>query len=308
MHRYNKLSGVLGALPVLECAARQMSFSRAASELCLTQPAVSRRISNMEKRLGISLFERNHNQLRLTQEGKRILAATELSLGHLEKVLDEIGGERPKSKLTIACGISFACLWLQPRFTSLRQFLDNKEFHLIASETTEDLDPKMIDIRILWQKRRWPNREIRSLFPQVSFPVCSPEFAGQHGLSITDPDLVQRLAALPLLRCHSDGAHDLGWTEWFAMQDVIYTEQNVGYIHDSVLYMIQSALDSEGIALGNYHFVEQYLERGDLVQIGPIVEGSDSIGWIEFEPGRLSKQDRDRIFEWFRNESKVSVG
>ena len=46
------------------------SFTRAAEELALTQPAVSQHIRNLESELGVKLFIRNHNQLHLTSHGE----------------------------------------------------------------------------------------------------------------------------------------------------------------------------------------------------------------------------------------------
>lgn len=46
------------------------SFTKAADALALTQPAVSQHIHNLEEELGVKLFIRNHNQLRLTANGE----------------------------------------------------------------------------------------------------------------------------------------------------------------------------------------------------------------------------------------------
>lgn len=51
---------------------RCLSFTEAAASLNLTQSAVSRQISGLENELGIRLFERNNNILRLTAAGERI--------------------------------------------------------------------------------------------------------------------------------------------------------------------------------------------------------------------------------------------
>lgn len=46
------------------------SFTKAADALALTQPAVSQHIRNLEEELGVKLFIRSHNQLRLTANGE----------------------------------------------------------------------------------------------------------------------------------------------------------------------------------------------------------------------------------------------
>lgn len=48
------------------------SFTKAADELALTQPAVSQHIHNLEEELGVKLFIRSHNQLRLTTNGELV--------------------------------------------------------------------------------------------------------------------------------------------------------------------------------------------------------------------------------------------
>ena len=62
MQKYQPLIGLLGTLPIFESAARLMSFTKAAQELGLSQPAVSRRISRLEHVIGDPVFHRDHNQ------------------------------------------------------------------------------------------------------------------------------------------------------------------------------------------------------------------------------------------------------
>src|SRR3954454_4296060 len=73
-----------------EAAARNLSFTKAAEELFITQSAVSRQIRALEEHLSVALFERRHRALVLTEQG-RILqrAATEL-LERLQEVTDRL--------------------------------------------------------------------------------------------------------------------------------------------------------------------------------------------------------------------------
>lgn len=58
MSRYLKHLPPLDTLITFEAVARNGSFTRAATELCLTQSAVSKQIRTLEDALGLSLFER----------------------------------------------------------------------------------------------------------------------------------------------------------------------------------------------------------------------------------------------------------
>ena len=69
----------------LECflaVARNLSFSKAAREVKITQPAVSHQIRSLEEELGVNLFRRTSKSVSLTQEGRRFFPdAGELSRG-----------------------------------------------------------------------------------------------------------------------------------------------------------------------------------------------------------------------------------
>ncbi|MEU8248647.1 LysR family transcriptional regulator [Nonomuraea sp. NPDC048916] len=53
--------------------AARLSFSRAAADLGMSQPAVSQAVSRLERATGVRLFERTARQVRLTAEGKALL-------------------------------------------------------------------------------------------------------------------------------------------------------------------------------------------------------------------------------------------
>lgn len=65
----------------------QGSFSEAAEQLHLTQPAISKRLAALENQLGTTLVDRSHRQLRMTDSGARLLP-------HARKILDEIHNAR----------------------------------------------------------------------------------------------------------------------------------------------------------------------------------------------------------------------
>ncbi|WP_433748012.1 cidABC operon transcriptional activator CidR [Falsibacillus pallidus] len=71
------------------------SFSRAAENLFITQPTISKMIKNLETELGIELFERSRKQLTLTDAGKIILEQAKLidtAFKNLETELDNLTG------------------------------------------------------------------------------------------------------------------------------------------------------------------------------------------------------------------------
>ena len=75
------------ALKAFLTVVDQGSFSEAAEQLHLTQPAISKRLAALENQLGTTLIDRSHRQIRLTDSGNRLLP-------HARKILDEIHNAR----------------------------------------------------------------------------------------------------------------------------------------------------------------------------------------------------------------------
>lgn len=80
----------LQAIHYFDAAARHRSFTRAADELCVTQSAISKQISNLESSLGVILFERTRRGAHLTAEGQILYAVTQAVLENLEACIHSL--------------------------------------------------------------------------------------------------------------------------------------------------------------------------------------------------------------------------
>ncbi|MEU6608809.1 LysR family transcriptional regulator [Streptomyces shenzhenensis] len=85
--------------------ARHRSFSRAAEELLITQPALSRTIAQLEDRLSVRLFDRSSRHVELTDTGAEFLVHAERVLATLGQALAAVG-----HRATVRLGFS----WLLP--------------------------------------------------------------------------------------------------------------------------------------------------------------------------------------------------
>jgi LysR family transcriptional regulator, low CO2-responsive transcriptional regulator len=94
----------LRQLKVFESVARHLSFTRAAEELFLTQPAVSMQIKQLEENVGLPLFEQLGKKIYLTEAGRELYQysrAIGQQLAEAETVLEELKGVR-RGRLTVA--------------------------------------------------------------------------------------------------------------------------------------------------------------------------------------------------------------
>lgn len=71
--------------------AKNPNTTKVADELCLSQPAISKSIKELERELSITLFDREKGRMRLTEAGNYLLAAIEPFIQKEREVLFEIG-------------------------------------------------------------------------------------------------------------------------------------------------------------------------------------------------------------------------
>jgi DNA-binding transcriptional LysR family regulator len=96
-------------LEYFRAVARELHFTRAAETLHIAQPALSQHIRNLERQLGLALFERNNHRVELTAAGATLFEHAERVLSDLAAVDDEMsawsGGTRGRIRLGTARGV-----------------------------------------------------------------------------------------------------------------------------------------------------------------------------------------------------------
>lgn len=153
--------------------AAQGSISRAARELGLSQPALSRAISGLEDSLGVRLFDRLARGVRPTSIGRLIVARGEGLLRELGDLQDEIEQRRDLHRGDVALGLGpvQAHLLLRPALrgflarhrdihvhlrvdaeTQLRQALRDEEIELYVSHVVGDVPPDLVAIALTPQE------------------------------------------------------------------------------------------------------------------------------------------------------------
>src|SRR5258708_6881871 len=67
--------------------AEELSFSRAAARLHVTQPALSKQIHDLEGHLGVPLFTRDNRGVELTEACRAFIEESRMSVLHLERAI-----------------------------------------------------------------------------------------------------------------------------------------------------------------------------------------------------------------------------
>src|SRR5262249_55672339 len=138
----------LNALRTFEAAARQLSFSKAAHELFVTQGAVSRQVRALEEHIGAALFRRKARAVELTDCGHTLYLAVRDAFDELERAAARAKGGDRDHVLTVSCLPTFGIKWLFPRLLSFAERHPGIEVHTVNSIDPVDFERENVDVAI----------------------------------------------------------------------------------------------------------------------------------------------------------------
>lgn len=180
--------------------ARTGSFTRAAEELLLSQPALSLQVKALEKSVGEPLFERQGRRLLLTPAGHVMLKRAEQILGLVQQAGEEVQSLKGLTGGRLVIGTNDSnCLYVLPEPVQLfRTRFPDVELHLTNSHSTQvvawvaegQADFGLVTLPVLN-----PSIETRPLFRRKDVLVCAPGHPICEQAAVTPEDLV----AHPLL-------------------------------------------------------------------------------------------------------------
>ena len=164
----------LNGLRAFEAAARHLSFTNAATELNVTQTAISHQIKRLEEELGIALFLRQNRALTLTPAGRDYLPGIRAAFQDLRLATDRLLRKDDEHVLTVSTLASFAAKWLLPRLASFQDTHPAIDVRITTSTEMVDFHRDNIDAAIRYGRGRWPGVRSVWLMADELFPVCSP--------------------------------------------------------------------------------------------------------------------------------------
>ena len=252
----------LDALRGFVAAARRLSITAAADDLCLTQSAVSRQIQTLEERLGTPLFVRSNRSIALTEAGEQLFRLASPWMDQLAELADTLRQERRARPVTISAAVGVAALWILPRLGSFMALHPEIDVRLAASNRIIDLAREDVDLAIRYCPADGVPSDAIHLFDESVVPVASPSVA-KAAFANADALLQQTLLDL------DDRNHTwLHWAPWLARAG--HAGKPKAFLrfnrYDQV---IQAALEGHGVALGRVPLVLPMLRDGRLVADWP---------------------------------------
>ncbi len=253
----------LRALKYFLRTAETCSFSQTAKNFAVPASSISRRITDLEKSLGIKLFTRSTRSVALTELGRLYYSEIKDALETIERadILVSDQSQTPCGILRITSTPAFGELKLLPALQKMKKQFPEIIFDVNFTDSILDLTGHTLDIAIRSSNILPENLVARELFPHRFILVATPELLQIYGT----PKTIQELETIPSIIYR--GPDKL--MSWQAVKDNIWNELSPtpSYISNHGPSLLDAALNGEGIALFPYWAVDEYITEGKLHEI-----------------------------------------
>lgn len=185
MDRFHELSAFIAV-------AEAGGFSAAARRTGLAQPAVSKAIAALEKRLGVALFNRSTRSVTLTDPGQRYFDRTRLMIEELDDADNDMTNSslRVSGPVRISVASTFGRLHVLPLVPDLLTVHPELEVDLILSDIVRDMVEDRVDLTIRVGPVDEPDAVVRRVASTPLVCVGSRRYFRDRGTPQTPADLV----------------------------------------------------------------------------------------------------------------------
>lgn len=252
----------LRQLRVFEAVARLLSYTRAAAELHLTQPAVSMQVRQLEDEVGLPLFEKLGRHISLTEAGRELFQysrSISRSLQEMEEVLESLKGvSRGRLSIAVASTVNYFAPRLLAAFhqrypgIGLRLDVTNRE------RLVRQLQENTVDMVLMGQPPRGVDVESEAFMdnPLVVVAPFGHPLAGERSIGI------ERLAEEVFVMREAGSGTRQAMERFFAEQGVAVRHGMQMTRNEAIK---QAVLAGLGLSVVSAHTVELELETRRLV-------------------------------------------
>jgi DNA-binding transcriptional LysR family regulator len=240
------------------------SFTRAAHDMNLSQPSVSRIIGELEGRLGVKLLLRTTRRLTLTAAGEKFLARARDVLADLDEAEDAARGvDSLRGTLRVALPVVFGMREVIPRLPAFLALHPLLRMELRVSDAYQDLVAEGVDVAIRLGRLADSTFGARRLATLPRFVIAAPAYLKTHGIPRSPAELAKHDCIF--------GPNGLGRESWtFRRRNTVISVDVTGRIYtDSGPALYASAVAGLGVAQASAAMCGTELRSGALVALLP---------------------------------------
>ena len=194
--------------PTFLCVAEVGSFSSAAEERGVTQPAVSRQVSALEEHFGTRLVQRSTHAVTLTEEGRDLVPAAQQLVDSADALQERIGRRRtkPAGRVRLSVPVPLG-LYFSGKLNSLLKKHDELSIDLILHDRLRDLIEEGIDLQVCVGEVNDSALISRRIGATNAFLVGAPDYLRGRAAPKEPADLQQH----DCIVYHRWGRDDVWW-------------------------------------------------------------------------------------------------
>ena len=184
-------------LRVFHACAEAGSFTKASTQLKITQSAISRQISALEYTINMQLFTRHARGLILTEQGEALYKMTHdimRQLDNVQEILSDLKN-KPRGILRITTSFGLGTYWLTAKMVEFQKLYKDINLELILSDTETDLRRRHADCAIRLYKPHQLDIIHKYLFTIDLHIYASVNYIKQNGI----PDSLDDIAKHPII-------------------------------------------------------------------------------------------------------------
>jgi LysR family glycine cleavage system transcriptional activator len=243
-------------LRVFAATAETESFALAAARLGVTSGAVSQRIKALETFLGIGLFQRYPQGVKLTDAGRRYAQRVSPSLQQLSAATRELTASSSARTVRVTVLPAFAQLWLGPRLDHFHAQHTNTSVEIWADAAVIDLRVSNFDLAIRYGRPPFHGCEHRPLLFDELVPVAAPSL-----IAASTPDARGLPTGAPLMM-DTYWEHDFG--DWLGQTGRARAADPIIQTFSLYSMVVDATLQGRGFMIGHTALLDDHLRRGDL--------------------------------------------
>lgn len=238
------------ALSALAHLAGLGSLTAAAEQLGVTRSALSHRIAELEKGLGVALVRKLGRKLVLTEDGERLLGSVGDALERIEAAVKPF--KRDRGEIRLSTVTTLASHWLIPRLADFQAQHPRIEVTISTTTRAVDLGREDIDAAIRHGRGAWKGLTSTLLFKETLMPIASPSVAAR-----LHPRSGQRV---PLIRARS---RFVDWSRW-QKSDQAFAGKPKWLTVETRAQALDAAIAGAGITLMDMAYIGPHVSAGRL--------------------------------------------
>jgi DNA-binding transcriptional LysR family regulator len=283
----------LGFFSALSAAG---SLSAAARELGITKAAVSKRLAQIESRVGVPLVNRTTRRMSLTQEGELLLEHARRILGEIDDLEELLGVSKatPKGLLRVNATLGFGRSHVGPLISRFVRRYPQVQVQLQLSVNPPPLTEDSWDVCIRFGEPPDARVIARRIAPNRRLLCAAPVYLARHGEPKAPQDLVRHNCIGIRQGEEAYGVWRLTGGRGRAQKSESVKTRGGLTTNDGEI-AVQWALDGHGILMRAEWDIGRYLRSGRLVQVLPHHHTPDADVYAVY-PQRHQMAARVRVF------------